>query len=194
MATIDRLLAQRLAGTLEKFLAGRLPREAVASELRKTADWLTQQGGATEEKVKEEKKADERIPRIFAVWVEATARDPRVTKLTGGRASKIAARLKDGYSEAEITHAIRNIASSPWHSGQNDQKKIYNDLTLICRNGETLEKYRDLNPASISQADHDDISAREAELKAQSLRALKEGDHDAYSAANAELRELQRSR
>jgi hypothetical protein len=49
--------------------------------------------------------------------------------------------LKDGYSEDDIITAITSCAKSPYHMGQNDNGTIYDDLTLICRNGEKLEGF-----------------------------------------------------
>lgn len=65
------------------------------------------------------------------------------SKLTTGRLSKIVARLKV-YSFDDVCMAIENCSKSKFHMGNNDQNKQYNDIELICRNGEKLETFRDM--------------------------------------------------
>lgn len=60
---------------------------------------------------------------------------------TPGRLTKLRARLADGYSAAQIRQAIDALATSDFHNGQNDRGQVYNDLTFLCRNGETLERF-----------------------------------------------------
>ena len=63
------------------------------------------------------------------------------TQFTDGRKKSVRARLKDGYSEEDIITAITYCANSPYHMGKNDTGTVYDDLTLICRNGEKLEGF-----------------------------------------------------
>jgi hypothetical protein len=74
---------------------------------------------------------------IFDHWVRVMNRHSSI--FTQERKSKIKSRLREGYTVDQIIEAINGCAASTFHMGQNDQGKIYNDLTLICHNGSKLE-------------------------------------------------------
>jgi DNA-binding transcriptional ArsR family regulator len=80
---------------------------------------------------------------LFDFWKASTGRNGG-TVLTPGRRSAVRARLDEGRTVAEVRRAIANVAASPFHQGKNSNKRRHDDLTLICRNGEKLEEYRDL--------------------------------------------------
>jgi len=82
---------------------------------------------------------DELIHEIFAYW-QTRLNHPR-SDLTGKRKSAISARLKQGYTVEEIKQAIDGCASSPYHMGDNDQRTVYDDLTLICRDDGKLQMF-----------------------------------------------------
>lgn len=69
--------------------------------------------------------------------------------LTKERRSKVEARLKDGYSVEDIRLAITNIRQSPFHCGENEQSKLYADLTFICRNSSKLEEWMNYQPKAV---------------------------------------------
>jgi hypothetical protein len=79
------------------------------------------------------------VSQVFEHW-KSTLQHTRA-KLTPERSKAIRARLRDGYSVEEIKDAIDGCANSPFHQGKNDQHKVHNDLTLICRNGSKLENF-----------------------------------------------------
>lgn len=86
----------------------------------------------------ETSKADcKTIEALFDFWREATGRNGH-TKLTDGRRQKLRERLRS-YSPEEIQQAISNCAASEFHV-----EGGYTDLTLICRNDEKLEAFRDM--------------------------------------------------
>ena len=85
-------------------------------------------------------KLAESLTRIFNHWVSSMNKNQR-TQFTANRKTCVKARLKDGYSEQDIITAITSCAKSSYHMGQNDTGTIYDDLTLICRNGEKLEGF-----------------------------------------------------
>ena len=69
-------------------------------------------------------------------------KNPAVAKLTPKREKAIKARLKD-YTTAQIKCAIDGCSRDPFSMGQNDRQKPFNDIELICRNGEKLESFLD---------------------------------------------------
>lgn len=82
---------------------------------------------------------DELIHEIFTYW-QTRLNHPR-SDLTGKRKSAISARLNQGYTVEEIKQAIDGCASSPYHMGDNDQRTVYDDLTLICRDDGKLQMF-----------------------------------------------------
>jgi hypothetical protein len=85
------------------------------------------------------------VIELFEFWLSSTSRKPSSFKLTSKRKACLQARLRDGYTVAEVKKAIQNVAHSPFHQGQNDHKTRYDDITLICRSGDKLEQYRDMD-------------------------------------------------
>lgn len=79
------------------------------------------------------------IDSVFATWVAILGKQN--CKLTAGRSKVIKARLKEGYTVNQLCSAIKGCANSPFHMGMNDRGERYDDLTLICRNGENVEKF-----------------------------------------------------
>lgn len=81
--------------------------------------------------------------QIFDVWVEATGKNPKQTKFTDERRRLVNARLKDWPVE-DLTDAVRGWRHSPHHRGENDQRRVYNDISLLLRNAKQIETFRDL--------------------------------------------------
>lgn len=103
------------------------------------------------------------INSIFEAWQYAMGNQQ--SKLTANRKKVIKARLNDGYTVKQLMMAIKGCAKSPFHMGVNDQGTKYNDLTLICRNGEKVENFISLAsvvpqmPASDKKQNRADITA-----------------------------------
>lgn len=139
----------------------------------------------------------ETVRRIFQHW-QYTCDHPKA-KATPERIAKIRQRLRDGYTEADIIAAINGCAASPFHRGENENATRYDDLTLILRNGSTLEKFREKAPESApenyaasvrdktpEEIDRDrEIVSMEREAKA----ALKAGKVDRYNELVRSIRE-----
>ena len=77
---------------------------------------------------------------IFDYWVLVMSKG-NSTQLTPKRLANIKARLKDGYTVAEIKQAIDGCRLDPFSMGDNDRNKPFNDIELICRTGEKLESF-----------------------------------------------------
>lgn len=77
---------------------------------------------------------------IFEFW-RSTFELNGNTKLTPGRRRAIRGRLRDGYTEERIRRAILGCAGSEFHRSGG-----HTDLTLICRNGEKLERFETMPP------------------------------------------------
>lgn len=82
--------------------------------------------------------------QVLEAWVEATGRDANRVKLNKKRVAAVKARLNEGYSVDDLVAAVRGIALSAWHRGENPEGKKYDDMLVAIRDGERVEKFRDL--------------------------------------------------
>jgi hypothetical protein len=83
------------------------------------------------------------IDRVFEAWLKSTGKDPSRTKLDAKRRARISWALGN-YSEEDVVDAVIGWENSPFHSGKNSQRKVYNDITLLLRDAAHLEQMRDL--------------------------------------------------
>ncbi|HVQ60349.1 MAG TPA: helix-turn-helix domain-containing protein [Solirubrobacterales bacterium] len=91
---------------------------------------------------------DDQVQELFEFWKEMTGRNGS-TILTSKRRRLLKARLDDpGRTLEEIKLAVANVAASDWHMKRGKHKsrdgQVQSDLTLICRDPEHLEGYRDM--------------------------------------------------
>ncbi|WP_446089869.1 replication protein [Acinetobacter sp. 1124_18A] len=93
--------------------------------------------GTNKETLKETLK--ENIYVIFEFW--KTTFNSSKTVLTEKRKKKIEARLEQGYSVEDIKKAIVNCSKSDYHMGKNERGTVYNDIELICREPEKLDRF-----------------------------------------------------
>lgn len=82
------------------------------------------------------------VREVFDLWKLATKRTDR-TALDSRRRGVIERALRD-YPLADVIAAIRGVRRSAYHQGQNDEAKVYDDLTLILRDAKHIEEFRDL--------------------------------------------------
>ena len=73
---------------------------------------------------------------LFGYWQERCGHQK--AKATPERLRAIRARLRDGYSVADVRRAIDGAATGAY---VDDRGKRHDDLTLICRNGSKLEDF-----------------------------------------------------
>lgn len=137
-ATSSELVARVRKG-LEMFEAGACTAAQLAAGMRKLAEELERSEGAAGKHAVD-------VKLVFDKWVVEMGRDPQRTKLTGDRHAKILARLREGYSRDELIVAVMNVAQSAFHRGDNERQTAYDDITLICRDGAHLERFRDMGP------------------------------------------------
>ncbi|HQR32072.1 MAG TPA: DnaA N-terminal domain-containing protein [Blastocatellia bacterium] len=80
------------------------------------------------------------VNEIFDHW-KTRLRHPNA-KLTSERRRLVEARLKkDRYTVEQIKQAIDGCSRSVFHQGGNPQGTVYDDLSLICRDGTHLERF-----------------------------------------------------
>ena len=106
---------------------------------------------------------------IFEYWASTMNKDTSLTKLTDKRRKAISDRLKDGFTVNQIKQAIDGCAKDPFSMGQNDRKKPFNDIELICRSGEKLQFFAESSVRVLSAAER---SAQSDWLTPESMRDL----------------------
>lgn len=83
------------------------------------------------------------VKLVFTTWLDSTGKDATRTKLDNIRLARIRWALGN-YPQEDVLDAVRGWEYSDFHTGANSQRKTYNDLTLLLRNSEKLEYFRDL--------------------------------------------------
>ena len=81
----------------------------------------------------------EDVVRVFSHW-QVIMDHPRA-RMDLARAKIIRARLQDGYTLEDLCLAIDGNAASAWHQGENDRHTRYDQLSLILRDGEHVERF-----------------------------------------------------
>lgn len=81
-----------------------------------------------------------KVNEVFEYWKQIMSKNES-SKLTKERDRKVRDRLKEGYTVEQIKLAIDGCSQSPHNMGQNENRKVYDDLELICRTGSNLERF-----------------------------------------------------
>lgn len=113
----------------------------VAGLDRKPASGLERKpaSGPIEEDSVEEDSVTTGVREVFDYWRDKMIH-PRA-KLDSTRRSKIAARLRDGFTVDELKQAVDGCAESAWHMGDNPSSKKFDDIALICRDASKVESF-----------------------------------------------------
>lgn len=76
---------------------------------------------------------------VFEYWQKTMGHTS--AQLDDVRHKKIKARLKDGYTAEQLCKAVDGCKMSPYHQGQNENRTIYDDIELICRDGPKVDGF-----------------------------------------------------
>jgi len=76
---------------------------------------------------------------VFEFWRE-TMRKPRA-QFTPERVKLVTARLRDGYTPADLKKAVFGCSVTPHNAGHNDRDQRFDDLALICRDGGHVDRF-----------------------------------------------------
>jgi hypothetical protein len=76
---------------------------------------------------------------VFAHWRQVMGID---TPLDHESKRRIRARLVEGFTVTDLKLAIEGCRASPWHMGENPERKLSNDITIICRDGGQVRKFK----------------------------------------------------
>jgi hypothetical protein len=153
----DETAAARAKAFREREKEKKLAEEAAAKALanaKQTQPNATERNQTTEVEVeveveievdKKKNKVKSNAPpsgeaaEVFGYWQRAM-NHPQA-RLDAKRERAIKARLKDGYTVAQLCKAVDGCKLSPHHMGQNETRTVYDDIELICRDGPRVDKF-----------------------------------------------------
>jgi len=92
-----------------------------------------------QQSAKARKVSAEAIKQVFAYWKETVAPKSKAV-LDDKRTIRIGWAIHD-YGIESCKQAINGITNSEWHMGNNPQQKKYNDVELIFRSADNVEKF-----------------------------------------------------
>lgn len=92
---------------------------------------------------KARKVSSEAIEQVFTYWKQTIAPKSKAV-LDDKRTIRIGWAIHD-YGIESCKQAINGILNSEWHMGVNPQQKKYNDVELIFRNADNVEKFIELS-------------------------------------------------
>lgn len=84
------------------------------------------------------------VQEVFKHW-QIVMRKPRAV-LDSKRRARIEERLAEGRSVGDLCLAIDGYSRDPFSMGKNDRSTKYNDISLICRDAEHVEKFMPAAP------------------------------------------------
>lgn len=79
------------------------------------------------------------VREVFVYWQQA--RNHPQAKLDAKREKAIKARLKDGYTVGDLCRAVDGCSASAYHMGQNQNRAVYDDIELICRDASKVDGF-----------------------------------------------------
>jgi len=88
---------------------------------------------------------------LFNYW-QAAMNHPRAI-FDAKRKRKVVQALKLGYSLADLKKAIDGCSKTPYNMGQNDNGQVYDDISLIFRDADHIERF--MNNATSSNTIHE---------------------------------------
>ena len=91
---------------------------------------------------KQEEAVDE-VRSVFDAWVAATGKHPTRTRLDDKRRRTIKKALNDHPIE-DVLDAVVGWQHEPFYCGENDRGRPFNDLGMLLRDAEHVERFRDL--------------------------------------------------
>lgn len=111
--------------------------------------------------------------QVFEHWRTVMAHAG--AKYTAERRRKVEARLREGYTVEQLCRAVDGCRASRFHQGENEDGKVYDDLTLICRNGSKVEQFiAGLNGKAIPEKTR--RANETAQQAAEQIRARREAE------------------
>jgi predicted kinase len=100
------------------------------------------------------------VAAVYAYWVETWKRvvgGGRPPVLDDKRRTAVRARLRQGFTLADLKNAIDGCFVTPFNLGENDRQRRYVDLELICRDAKHVEDFAATWEAQADAADDEEL-------------------------------------
>src|SRR6185295_5401415 len=117
------------------------------------------------------------VRAVFEHWVQVMGKGPRAV-LQGKREANVRARLREGYTVEQLCAAVDGCKLSPHHQGANEQRTVYDDLELICRTPQHVDRFLGIakGPSSAPTSTHStgalaELEAKRAAVRVQNVRS-----------------------
>ena len=123
-----------LAELIRRMALGDINATVLAVDLRQLADLVEGKGDAVDGTSPANQEMLEIWRRVFVYW-QKSANKPRA-RANSGRRGKVYARLRAGFTEAEIRKAIDGCIGDEWH-----QENSKFELEYICRSDTKIEEF-----------------------------------------------------
>lgn len=81
------------------------------------------------------------VREVFDFWVATCRAKSRPTPVLTDQRSRVIARAVREYGVPTCKDAIVGVTKSPWNMGHNPNGKRYDDITLILRNANNIERF-----------------------------------------------------
>lgn len=81
------------------------------------------------------------VDTVWDAWLQATG---RTRSVLDDRRQRIIRNALKRYPLTDVVDAVRGWRNSPHHRGENDRSTVYNDLELLLRDTQHIERFRDL--------------------------------------------------
>jgi len=104
---------------------------------------------------------------VFNAWVKATEKHPTRTRLDDKR-RRVITRALAAHPVEDVLDAVVGWRHEPFYCGENDRGRPFNDLGLLLRDAEHVERFRDLVRQQVEKV--------EARAKADSEKVITDDD------------------
>jgi len=144
----------------------------IIPEVFQPAGSVTGSGSVTGTKAGTETGA---VQAVFRHWQQTMGHESAV--LTPKREKLIRARLQDSTRD-ELVRAIDGCRASPFHMGENDGRQRYDDIALICRDRDHVERFMRFTaagPRPAPQRTRDEEPSREEQMRLARIEDIKAG-------------------
>ncbi len=118
------------------------------SRLERESRSETTEANTSVEQARPEPGAPDPVAVVFEAWKQSTGR-PRANLggATGRKRRALIQRALKDYPLEDVLAAVQGWKRSAHHRGENSRRTVYNDLELLLRDAEHIERFRDLHLA-----------------------------------------------
>lgn len=173
---------------IQDVIEGKIENGYLAGRLKNAIDWIESLHPDPENEKPKQKKLGEpglqEIRDVFEYWKNTTNRQK--SRLNQDKKRKITARLREGFTVAQLCRIVDWSQTDPYYMGDNDRNKRYDTISTLFRNSERVEDLLERSNKTIPEGKNNSFID---DLIEQSSVALREGRIDEYNRIEEKIRE-----